>query len=569
MVAVQLGLQQGFAVSGGQRFAAVLHGDAQARYLAALVQRHHQQDFALIGIFQGILQQARQGLAKARRVAADYPRYLRLGEADQFDVLLFGLGAENVQAILDQSVEVELHIIEFDLPGFELGNVENLVDQREQLVAGAVNGLYVVALLDRQRRPQQQFCHAQHTVHRGADFVTDLGQEFGLGVDFGIAGCQGAAGAEALLAHAPQAFADCQVEQQAAGHRQPQQDAQQPGRRSTGQAQQRRQQHQATEVEHHHGQAEQACGCIALVPVVAADQQHAHGAQGHQGVGHQVEGQGVDEQQHQPAQPDHQHLALQQAVEPWRVAWREEMLGEAQPGQAGQDESQICGGRLRAVPHVPPRAAQVQQDQAAEQHQAVVQRQDQGGVGAAVEEADQVVHDQHHQAAEQHAEQQRLALVGGCHGRRLQTDGRAQLMLGNQAQVDIQGLLAVGQGQYMVAATQGRAGIAGLAPMVQLTQKLVALEGVEVQARKVWGENPQQLFLLAGLQAVVQPEGLFRRGGIQVGEDKRAELVAVTLGAHVAQLQVGLFVEQNGPASVMFGRSREHAEQGQQADDQS
>ncbi|MCY1180190.1 hypothetical protein D9M73_206200 [compost metagenome] len=64
----------------------------------------------------------------------------------------------------------------------------------------------------------------------------------------------------------------------------------------------------------------------------------------------------------------------------------------------------------------------------------------------------------------------------------------------------------------------------------------------------------------------MQPQGLFRGGGIQVGEYQRAELVAVTLGAHVAQLQVGLFVEQNGPASVMFGRSREQAEQGQQAD---
>ncbi len=104
---------------------------------------------------------------------------------------------------------------------------------------------------------------------------------------------------------------------------------------------------------------------------------------------------------------------------------------------------------------------------------------------------------------------------------------------------------------------------------MQLTQKLVAFEGVEVQAGKVRGKYPQQLFLVAGLQAVVQPQGLFRRRCIQLGENQRAELVAVALGAHIAQLQVGLFVEQNGPASVMFGSCREHAEQGQQADDQS
>ena len=64
-------------------------------------------------------------------------------------------------------------------------------------------------------------------------------------------------------------------------------------------------------------------------------------------------------------------------------------------------------------------------------------------------------------------------------------------------------------------------------------------------------------------------QGLPSRGSINVGERQWAELVAIALGAHIAQLQVGLFVEQNSPATVMFGRSRKHAEQGQQADDQS
>lgn len=72
----------------------------------------------------------------------------------------------------------------------------------------------------------------------------------------------------------------------------------------------------------------------------------------------------------------------------------------------------------------------------------------------------------------------------------------------------------------MVAAAQGRAGIACLPPVVQLTQKLVAFQGVEVQARQVWGEYPQQLFLVAWLQAIVQPQGLFCWGSIQLGEDQ-------------------------------------------------
>ena len=84
----------------------------------------------------------------------------------------------------------------------------------------------------------------------------------------------------------------------------------------------------------------------------------------------------------------------------------------------------------------------------------------------------------------------RLALVGGGLGGGLQADGRAQLVFGHQAQVDVHRLLAVGQGEHMVAAAQGGAGIAGLAPVVQLTQKLVAFEGVEIKARQVGGEYP-------------------------------------------------------------------------------
>ncbi|MNZ48448.1 hypothetical protein D3C78_661950 [compost metagenome] len=87
------------------------------------------------------------------------------------------------------------------------------------------------------------------------------------------------------------------------------------------------------------------------------------------------------------------------------------MLGEIQPREARQYQGQVGGRGLRAVPQVPPGAAEVEQDQAAEQHQPVVQRKDQGGAGAGVQKADQVVQYEHDQAAEEHAEQQRLAMV--------------------------------------------------------------------------------------------------------------------------------------------------------------
>ncbi len=149
MPAVQFGVHQGVAFFGVHGLAAVLHGDTQAWFGVALVERNDDQDFAFIGFFQGVFKQAQQRLAQACRVTADHPGHLRLDEADQLDVLLLGLGAEDAQAILDQCIEVELHIVQFDLSGLEFGDVENFVDQCQQLVASAVDRLHIVALLDR------------------------------------------------------------------------------------------------------------------------------------------------------------------------------------------------------------------------------------------------------------------------------------------------------------------------------------------------------------------------------------------------------------------------------------
>ena len=155
-------------------------------------------------------------MPKARGVATDHPWHLRLHKADQFDFLLFGFGAEDVQAVFDQRIEVKLHVIQFDLPGFELGDVEDFINQRQQFIARAVDGLHVVALFGRERRAEQQFGHAQYAIHRCADFMADFGQKLGLGLEFSGAGRQGAAGAELALHDAALALTQCHAEHKTA-----------------------------------------------------------------------------------------------------------------------------------------------------------------------------------------------------------------------------------------------------------------------------------------------------------------------------------------------------------------
>ena len=78
-------------------------------------------------------------------------------------------------------LEREDDALELDLSGFDLREVEDIVDETQQRVGRPLDGRRELPLRRGERGAEQQFGHAQHAVHRRADFVTDLGQELGLG----------------------------------------------------------------------------------------------------------------------------------------------------------------------------------------------------------------------------------------------------------------------------------------------------------------------------------------------------------------------------------------------------
>ncbi|MNV51890.1 hypothetical protein D3C71_1439550 [compost metagenome] len=222
------------------------------------------------------------------------------------------------------------------MPGFEFGDVENFVDQRQQLVAGAMDGLHIVTLFDREWRTQQQFGHAQHAIHRRADLVADLRQELGLGVDLGVAGRQVAADAEAIFGDAALTLAQGDAHQQAADANEREQSGDQAVGFDQGQPEQSGQDDQRAEVEHHHRRHEQPRRAIAFLPVTGADEQHGQARKGDQTVGDDVQRQCVDEQQQQAADHDEEDLAQHQLVQRVWAEWGEETIGEHQAGRCRQ-----------------------------------------------------------------------------------------------------------------------------------------------------------------------------------------------------------------------------------------
>ncbi len=91
-----------------------------------------------------------------------------------------GPRCEQVADVLDRFPDAEVGRVELELAGLHLGEVEDVVDDRHQRLAGATHGLRESLLLRRQAGVEQQLRHADHAVHRRADLVAHVGQELGL-----------------------------------------------------------------------------------------------------------------------------------------------------------------------------------------------------------------------------------------------------------------------------------------------------------------------------------------------------------------------------------------------------
>ncbi len=136
---------------------------------------------ALVGELHGVADEVDQDLPQPGHVADQNLGDGVIHQAGQVEVLLRRLGRQQVQGLLDAGVELEGMVLQLELARFDLGEVEDVVDDRQQRVGAAAGGLDIIALLVGQLGVQQQRGHADDAVHGRADLVAHVGQELGLG----------------------------------------------------------------------------------------------------------------------------------------------------------------------------------------------------------------------------------------------------------------------------------------------------------------------------------------------------------------------------------------------------
>src|SRR5260370_27838606 len=95
---------------------------------------------------------------------------------------------EGVHAFAQTLAQVKRNRIKSELSCFDLGKIENVVDDREQGFGGEADETQAVALLGGEFGVQHQLGHAENAVHGRANFMTHGREENALGFTGGFRG---------------------------------------------------------------------------------------------------------------------------------------------------------------------------------------------------------------------------------------------------------------------------------------------------------------------------------------------------------------------------------------------
>jgi hypothetical protein len=98
---------------------------------------HREVDLAAAGEFQAIADEVQQDLADPPRVAVQVARHAGRDGGFHRNAALFAVRGRHGEHGIDELVQVERLHLQFDHPRLDLGNVEDVLEQRRQ-VAGAL-----------------------------------------------------------------------------------------------------------------------------------------------------------------------------------------------------------------------------------------------------------------------------------------------------------------------------------------------------------------------------------------------------------------------------------------------
>ena len=174
-------LEQARHLLVGEPDAGVTHLETQPHLVSHLLQQTHgNADLARLRELDGVVGVVDEDLAQAQRVAHQVGGHVAGHIADQLQPLGSGLVAHHIRHAFEHAVEQERLALHHQLARLDLGEVQDVVDDAQQVLARLLDLAHVVVLARAQARLERQMRHADDRVHRRADLVAHVGQEVGL-----------------------------------------------------------------------------------------------------------------------------------------------------------------------------------------------------------------------------------------------------------------------------------------------------------------------------------------------------------------------------------------------------
>ena len=146
--------------------------------LALLDQQRH---LPLFGELDGIADQVEQYLFQPQPIAPQWPQGGRRYLQTQRQSLGLGRGPHQAVEIGEQRPQVAGAWLDAQLAGLDLGQIEYIVEDGQQGLAGAADALDHVALVRGERLALQDLGQAEDGIQRGADLVAHVGEKLALG----------------------------------------------------------------------------------------------------------------------------------------------------------------------------------------------------------------------------------------------------------------------------------------------------------------------------------------------------------------------------------------------------
>ena len=168
-----------------EAYAGIGDSDVKQQFLRmALLDTNHNVYLAAVGELQRIVGIVDDDLAQTQRVTDQAPGNICRHVEHQFQAFGAGFFGNQGGDVVEYVLQIEFDPLDIEFSGFDLGEIQNIVDQPEQMLTGQLYLADVVPLAQGKLCFQRQMTHADDGVHWRANLMAHVSQE----VAFGLCG---------------------------------------------------------------------------------------------------------------------------------------------------------------------------------------------------------------------------------------------------------------------------------------------------------------------------------------------------------------------------------------------